>query len=51
LRSDSLQTLFALAVIFDWDIHGLDVVSAFLNGKVEEEIYMKQIPGYEDGTN
>jgi hypothetical protein len=29
----------------------LDIVSAFLNGQVEEEIYMEQIPGYEDGTN
>lgn len=51
LRSDSLHTLFGLAAIYDWDIHGLDVVSAFLNGKVEEELYMRQIPGYEDGTN
>lgn len=51
LRSDSLRFMFALAAIHDWDMHGLDVVSAFLNGKVKEELYMKQIPGYEDGTN
>src|SRR5277367_2060624 len=47
LRADSLRTLFASAAIHDWDMHSLDVQAAFLNGKVEEEIYMKQIPGYE----
>ncbi|QRV78044.1 Retrovirus-related Pol polyprotein from transposon TNT 1-94 [Ceratobasidium sp. AG-Ba] len=51
LRADSWRILIALAAIHDWDIHQLDVISAFLNGRVEEEIYMVQIPGYEDGTN
>src|ERR1700722_5081056 len=50
LRSDSLRTLLSLAVTYDWDVHSLDVVAAFLNGEVEEELYMRQIPGYEDGT-
>ncbi|QRW08769.1 Retrovirus-related Pol polyprotein from transposon TNT 1-94 [Ceratobasidium sp. AG-Ba] len=48
LRADSWRILIALAAIHDWDIHQLDVISAFLNGRVEEEIYMVQIPGYED---
>jgi hypothetical protein len=51
LRSDTLRILFGLTAIHDWDIHGLDVKSAFLNSKVEEELYMRQIPGYKDGTN
>ncbi|KAG8731444.1 hypothetical protein FRC10_001725, partial [Ceratobasidium sp. 414] len=51
LRSDLLRILLALATIYDWDMYGLDVKSAFLNGRVEEELYMDQIPGYEDGTN
>ncbi|QRV94948.1 Retrovirus-related Pol polyprotein from transposon TNT 1-94 [Ceratobasidium sp. AG-Ba] len=51
LRADSWRILIALAAIHDWDIHQLDVISAFLNGRVEEEIYMVQIPGYKDGTN
>jgi hypothetical protein len=51
VRSDTLHTLFATATLEDWDIHGMDVASAFLNRTVEEELYMRQIPGYEDGTN
>ncbi|QRV77370.1 Retrovirus-related Pol polyprotein from transposon TNT 1-94 [Ceratobasidium sp. AG-Ba] len=51
LHADSWRILIALAAIHDWDIHLLDVISAFLNGRVEEEIYMDQIPGYKDGTN
>ena len=27
-------------------IHQMDVVTAFLNGTLEEEIYMEQSPGY-----
>jgi hypothetical protein len=51
VRSDTLRLLFAVATVKDWDIHGVDVASAFLNGEVEEELYMRQIPGYEDGTD
>lgn len=51
MRSDTLRLLFAGATVEDWDIHGLDVASAFLHGEVEEEMYMRQIPGYEDGTD
>src|SRR5271168_2049921 len=38
LRSDSLPILLALAALEDWDVHCLDVVAAFLNVRVEEEL-------------
>jgi len=49
-RLDSLRTMFSVAAINDWEIHMMDVKSAYLNGDLEEEIYMLQPEGYEDGT-
>ena len=51
LHMDTFRILLSLAAYYDWDIISLDVVGAFLNGRLEEEIYMNQIPGYEDNTN
>ncbi|KAG9088819.1 hypothetical protein FRC06_001830, partial [Ceratobasidium sp. 370] len=50
LRLDALRILSSLANYDDWDIRQLDVVGAFLNGKLEEELCMDQIPHVEDGT-
>ncbi|GBP19526.1 Retrovirus-related Pol polyprotein from transposon TNT 1-94 [Eumeta japonica] len=49
VRVSSLRYLFALAVKHDLDICQMDAVSAFLQGDIEEEIYMKQPPMYENG--
>ncbi|QRW09874.1 Retrovirus-related Pol polyprotein from transposon TNT 1-94 [Ceratobasidium sp. AG-Ba] len=46
---DSLRILCSLANWYNLDIHQLDVVSAFLNGELNEELYMRQIPGFDDG--
>ena len=42
----SIRTLLAFAAKKKLHVHQMDVVSAFLNGELEEEIYMKQPPGY-----
>jgi Reverse transcriptase (RNA-dependent DNA polymerase) len=52
-RQGSIRMLCALAAQHDWEIHQMDVVSAFLNGVLEETVYMEQpegfvIPGKED---
>lgn len=38
----------ALAVQMDMAIHQMDVVTAFLNGEPEEDIFMEQPQGYVD---
>ncbi|KAJ8717783.1 hypothetical protein PYW07_005713 [Mythimna separata] len=48
VRLASLRYLFALAVKHDLDICQMDAVSAFLQGDIEEEIYMRQPPMYEN---
>ena len=38
--------LLAVANICDWEIHEMDVQTAFLQDELDEEIYMKQPEGY-----
>ena len=40
-RLDSIRALIALASQIGWSIHQLDVKSTFLNGVLEEEIYVE----------
>jgi len=51
-KISTIRTLIALATIFDLVVHQMDVKTAFLNGNIEEEIYMTQpegcvVPGQE----
>lgn len=51
-RISTIRVLIALATIHKLEIHQMDVKTAFLNGDMEEEIYMEQpevfvVPGQE----
>src|SRR5260370_39213507 len=48
---ESFRILLMIAAHLNLDIHQMDIVGTYLNGDLIEEIYMKQIPGYEDGSN
>jgi hypothetical protein len=43
---DSIRLLLAFAAANDFEIHHVDVKTAFLNGKLEETIYMRQPEGF-----
>ena len=45
-RAESIRILLALSAQFKWKVHHLDVKLAFLNGEIEEEIYVHQLVGF-----
>ena len=46
-RHDTIRLLAAMAAKMGWKIYHLDVKSAFLNGLLEEEIYVEQPEGFQ----
>ena len=46
VRLGSLRTMLALAMQHDLELHQVDVTTAFLNGTLEEEVFMKQPEGF-----
>ena len=52
-KINSIRVLLSLAVNFTWPLHQLDVKNVFLNGDLEEEVFMDLPPGFEKslGTN
>ena len=47
----TIRVLIALACIYNLEIHEMDVKTVFLNGNLEEEIYMNQQEGFIDLEN
>lgn len=45
-KKDSLCVIMALVAHFDLELQQMDVKTAFLNGDLEEEVYMKQPEGF-----
>ncbi|KAL0329751.1 UNVERIFIED_CONTAM: Retrovirus-related Pol polyprotein from transposon TNT 1-94 [Sesamum radiatum] len=45
-RITSIRVLIAVAALYDLEIHQMDVKTAFLNGELDEEIYMEQPEGF-----
>src|SRR5215216_853765 len=44
----SARIMLAIAAYFDYEIWQMDVKTAFLNGDIEEEVYMVQPKGFVD---
>ena len=47
----SIRILFAIAAYYDYEIWQMDVKTAFLNGHLQEDVYMVQPEGFVDPKN
>ena len=49
-KYSTLRILLAITADQDLEIHQLDIKTAFLNGKLHEDVYIEQPPGYNNGN-
>jgi hypothetical protein len=46
-RYTSIKTIIAFAAKMKWKLHQMDVKTTFLNGVIEEEVYIEKLQGFE----
>ena len=47
-RLEAIRMLLAYAAHHNFKLYQMDVKSAFLNGPIQEQVYVEQPPGFED---
>jgi len=50
IKFDSLRVLLSISNHMNWEIHMMDIKEAYLNSELDEEIYMCQPEGFDDGS-
>ncbi|GJW77856.1 retrovirus-related pol polyprotein from transposon TNT 1-94 [Tanacetum coccineum] len=50
VRHTSIRVILSLTACKDYELEKLDVKMAFLHGNLKETIYVRQRPGFEEGT-
>ncbi|KAI3785937.1 hypothetical protein L1987_45063 [Smallanthus sonchifolius] len=46
VKASTIRIVLSLAVLNNWKLHQLDVKNAFLNGNLNETVFMEQPPGF-----
>jgi Reverse transcriptase (RNA-dependent DNA polymerase) len=46
-KFNSFRAVLAIATECNWDIHQMDIKAAYLNGRLEEEIFMELLPSFD----
>jgi hypothetical protein len=44
------KVLFAIAATLNYEMEQMDFITAFLNSKLKEKIYVEQLHGFEEGN-
>jgi len=47
----SIRIILVITAYFDYEIWQMDVKTTFLNGNLEEDVYMTQLEGFVDSNN
>jgi len=50
-KHTTLRTLVSMVATGDWELHQLDITTAFLNGPLEEEVWVTQPEGFQKYGN
>jgi hypothetical protein len=48
VKPTTIKVLLSLVVTRGWDLHQIDIQNSFLHGFLNEDVYMRQPPGFED---
>ena len=51
VKAATIRLVLSIVVSRGWSLRQLDVQNAFIHGVLEEEVYMKQPPGFESKSN